>query len=285
MPAMISVVMCSRDDNRFAAVSAQYAKALAGVEYEIVRIPDATGICEGYNRGITQARGEWLLLSHDDVVILARDFAANVTAHFQRFDLFGIAGTTKLVGPAWHMAGIPWVFGQVAYQQPSHAGVLVYGVPAATVPGARAVDGVLIGARRELCHALRFDEAIPGWHMYDLDFSYRAHLAGFECGIACDLGILHLSQVGEDVYRSPPFRQAANVFYDKHKSTLPPIPPAWPQWTPGWVKNSPEEAGEVMRSVVATATALPTRLSATNRPSTAVNLSVPDAVPPPLTAR
>jgi hypothetical protein len=38
---MLSIVMCGRDDTRFARSSASYARVLAGVEHEIVRIPDA----------------------------------------------------------------------------------------------------------------------------------------------------------------------------------------------------------------------------------------------------
>jgi GT2 family glycosyltransferase len=256
---MISIVMCSRDDARFESASASYRRALAGIEHEIVRIADATGMCEGYNRGIARARGERLLLSHDDVEILGDDFAANVAAQFERFDLFGVAGTTRLIGPAWHYAGPPWVYGQVAHFD--HDGsplVHLYSVPAPAVRGAQAVDGVLIGVRRAVWEKQPFDAAtLSGFHCYDLDFSYRAHRAGFACGIACDLTILHRIG-GHTGYLTGEWQSAAAAFYEKHKSTLPPRPAALTKWAPAWVKaHDTAEAAAVMRLIATTSPATP----------------------------
>jgi len=249
---MLSIVMCSRDERRFAAASAMYAAALAGVEHEIVRIADATGMCEGYNRGIARARGERLLLSHDDVELLADDLPARLDAHFARFDLFGIAGTTKVIGPTWNSAGIPWVFGQVAHDTAKGLVVHVFGVPGAAVANAQAVDGVLMGVTRDLCRALPFDQAITGWHLYDIEFSYRAHLGGWRCGIACDLNVLHFSRNPDDVYRSPEFVAPARYFMQKHQATLPPLPADWPQWAPAWAKvASREQIRQTMDMLVA----------------------------------
>ena len=39
---MISVIICSRDDARFAGIERVYHTMLAGEEFELFRIPDAT---------------------------------------------------------------------------------------------------------------------------------------------------------------------------------------------------------------------------------------------------
>ena len=243
---MISVVINSRDDARFARAAASYQAALSGTAHEIVRVADATGMCEGYNRGIARARGQRLLFSHDDVEILRPSgFAARLAAHFDRFDLFGIAGTRRLIGPAWDKAGLPWVFGMVVHDFAGHVradgtpgGLRLYlfGRSARAVGGAQAVDGVLIAATRGVCEAVPFDAALlPGWHLYDIDFSYRAHLHRFRCGIVSDLAVLHASANGPEVWNSPEYLRSAMAFYHRHKTTLPPLPSRWPGYSPAWV--------------------------------------------------
>ena len=247
---MLSIVMCSRDDARFSRSSASYARVLAGVEHEIVRITDARGMCEGYNRGIARARGDRLLLSHDDVEILGDDFAENVARHFERFDLLGVAGTTRLIGPAWHLAGPPWVFGQILHN-PAPGKPLrvdIYGVPGRAVADVQAVDGVLIGVRRRVWEQLRFDEqTFDGFHLYDIDFSFRAHLAGFACGVACDLDVFHF-EVAQNTYQTPEWLAAAEKFYAKHRAALPPPPEKLAEWSQAWVRvPDARAAARVMR--------------------------------------
>jgi hypothetical protein len=58
----------------------------------------------------------------------------------------------------------------------------------------QALDGVFIAMRRQVWESLRFDaESFDGFHLYDIDFSYRAHLAGFRLAIPLDLLLIHFS--------------------------------------------------------------------------------------------
>ena len=100
---MISVIICSIDRGKFERASAMYRQLIPQVE--IVGIHDAASMAEGYSRGIAQSRGEFLIFSHDDVQIINPDFETRLMAHLNQFDLVGIAGTTKLVGPGWMGAG------------------------------------------------------------------------------------------------------------------------------------------------------------------------------------
>ena len=96
-------------------------------------------------------------------------------------------------------------------------------------------------------------QTFTGWHLYDTDFSYRAHLAGLRCGIVSDLHLLHYSHFEKrGVEQSRDFRVPAKAFFEKHKATLPPVPPKWLAWAPGRVKvDTREEALEVMRAISA----------------------------------
>jgi GT2 family glycosyltransferase len=54
------------------------------------------------------------------------------------------------------------------------------------------LDGAFFCARREVVDGARFDSAtFDGSHLYDIDFSYRAHLAGFCIGVTHDIVIAH----------------------------------------------------------------------------------------------
>src|SRR5829696_8291577 len=143
---MLSLVICSRDDARFGRAEAAYRAALSSVQHEIIRIPDARGMSEGYSRGIARTRGELLLLSHDDVELLSPDaFAPRLFGHMERFDLIGIAGTTRTVGPGWSMAGPPHLYGQVAHENANAPlRVNIFSAPARFVGGVQALDGVLM---------------------------------------------------------------------------------------------------------------------------------------------
>lgn len=220
---MMSIVICSIDESRYSAVCANYRQAFAGEPVEIIGIRDAKSMCEGYNRGIQQSHGDVVIFSHDDVEIIGTQSARRLRAHLQRYDLLGIAGTTRLVGPRWVEAGPPFLFGQVAQINSSGKGYDV-AIWNATLPAhgeMQALDGVFLCARRNVVEQLQFDEStFGGFHLYDLDFSFRAYRAGFKLAVINDLPMIHAS-MGEFGDR---WAEDAERFVRKHGSALPPKP-------------------------------------------------------------
>ena len=254
---MISVITNSRDDARFAQVRDFYERALARVEHEIVRIADAKSVCEGYNRGLAQARGDQLLFTHDDVEILFEDeFAPNLATHFEQFDVFGVAGTARMIRAPWSSAGVPHIFGLIVHLTGSDLFVVdAYGVPARAIAGAQALDGVLIAATRDAVARVGGWDAgtFDGWHLYDLDFSFRAHLAGLRCGIVNDLGLLHHIPMNKlAAMQTPQFVAAATAFANKHRPALPAPPRRWPECRSAAVRlYTRGECVDLMRQMLA----------------------------------
>lgn len=193
----ISVIICSIDAGKFARISEHYAQRLAAYEHEIIGIHDASSLAEGYNRGMAQSRGDILIFSHDDLLILDPAFAEKIVDRLQTYDLLGFAGTSKLITATWFGAGQPHLHGAIGHAKPGQRQLAlnIYGAAAWPVVGdIQAIDGFCMIARRPLAETWPFDAAtFDGFHLYDLDFSYAAYLAGHRLGVCCDIPILHES--------------------------------------------------------------------------------------------
>lgn len=216
----ISIIICSIKPERFDKVCANYHALLSGVQHEIIGIHDARSLCDGYNRGIRRSTGEILVFSHDDIEIVSPDFAAKLLAYLTRYDLIGVAGTTRLIGGNWLYAGWPHIYGQIGSPgaQPGSIKVRVFQMRGVVTENAQAIDGIFFAVRREVVGRIGFDEAtFDGWHLYDIDFTYSAHLAGFRAAICHDLCLVHnsIGDYGKD------WQHYARRFEEKHRDRLP----------------------------------------------------------------
>ena len=229
---MISVIICSIDDAKFAAVEATYRRLLGGAsggaegKFEMIRVRDAHSMCEGYNRGFAQSRGELCLFSHDDIEIHAPDFRAKLLGHLGRCDIAGVAGTTQLAGPAWGWAGPPHVYGQLGeyVRAKNFFQAAIFAAPTRHIAHIEAIDGVFLACHRRVVEAVPFDgQTFTGFHHYDLDFTYRAFRAGMKLGVCCDLDLIHFS-VGD--FGSDAWKSSAARFMHKHGATIAQRPPA-----------------------------------------------------------
>lgn len=193
----VSVVVCSIDARKFERVSANYRRLLGSSLLEIIGIHDARSLAEGYNRGLDVACGDVIVFSHDDIEILSPDFAARLQEHLRVYDLIGIAGTTRLIGGGWYLSGHPFDYMLVISPHPEtgQLTMIIEGGGALVVPDIQGLDGVFLATRAPVARALRFDAAtFDHFHLYDLDFSYRAFLSGFRLAVCRDLVLIHQSQ-------------------------------------------------------------------------------------------
>jgi GT2 family glycosyltransferase len=191
---MISVVICSIDQAKLTAALQTYARLLGGQPYEIIHVPDARGLAEGYNRGLARSRGELIIFSHDDVEFHCQGFLGRLVGHMGHCDLLGIAGTDRASSGAWLSSGPPHVFGQIIHSRADPGGfrVLLYNAPARRVLNIQSLDGVFLCCKREVAQKIGFDQqTFQRYHMYDSDFSFRAYLAGCRLAVACDLDAVH----------------------------------------------------------------------------------------------
>ncbi|MDP3262308.1 MAG: glycosyltransferase family A protein [Tabrizicola sp.] len=118
-----------------------------------------------YNRALDATTAELVVFAHHDVYLpqgwqtVLRARIAELPEDWAVFGTFGIGLDAATVGPVWS----------------SSLGMIVGRVPMAPVR-IQSLDELLIVVRRSA--NLRFDEALPGWHMYGTDIVQTALAAG-----------------------------------------------------------------------------------------------------------
>jgi len=196
--APVSIVVCSIDPVRLAAMQASYGRALAGREHEFVVIPDAKSLCEGYERGLAASRHDAVVFSHDDVELASSEPFAAFDRALALHDVVGVAGSRLLNGPGVTWAGQPHLRGAVAYPPQAGSGrwkATVYSLETGILGGMQALDGLVFAARREAALKIGSDAAtFDGFHFYDVDFAYRAHLAGLSVAVTTEIVAVHASE-------------------------------------------------------------------------------------------
>ena len=198
----ISAIVCSIRPEYFANIKRKLGEQFARHDFELVGIHDAKSLCEAYNRGAARATGEILIFCHDDIELLHNDFGERLLHHLASYDAVGVAGASRLVDADWGHAGLPFVHGQIVHRPPGQEDYLYFaaGLQTPVVENIQALDGVFIGMHRNVWETVHFDEAtFDGFHVYDIDFTYRAHLAGFHLAVPMDMLLVHFSTGGYDL--------------------------------------------------------------------------------------
>ena len=215
-PQSVSIIVCSIDDEKARRIRAHYEALFAGRTMEILQIGDAKSLCEAYNRGVAQTSGDVLIFSHDDIEIVSDDFAGRLMRHMMSNDIVGVAGTSRLAGPAWIMAGWPHVHGCIAHQLGDRNNLTFecYG-PASGAIAIQAVDGVFFAVRRSVFDKVTFDAGMfDGFHLYDIDFSFTAFTAGFRIAVPWDILLVHQSGGQYDAN----WQRYSEKFVKKHRT-------------------------------------------------------------------
>ena len=213
---MYSFIVNTISPHKILRLEENLKKVMHSTPWELVCIHDAKSMCEGYNRGMTMAKGDFFIFCHDDIEFIAEDITASLDVSFRNSDVFGVMGTRLCLGLNFTLAGIPHVVGLwVEEKAADNFVIMASGVEGALLAGIQSLDGVLIGAHASVARSLGWDQQIfKGWHGYDIDFSYRAYRAGFNVAVTCILPIIHYCQSN---FMDKDFLCAEKYFNQKHK--------------------------------------------------------------------
>lgn len=200
---MVSVLICSVNEERLKRVSQNIADTI-GCEYELVSVDNTgtgKGLCRVYNELAAKAKGEYLCFMHEDVLISTKNWGVLMTAKASepKTGIIGIVGSavkTKALSGMMHKTYgespiVSGIEGQVPKRSPKRQ-FSRSGLDWAPVV---IVDGVLLFMRREVWERTRFDEqTFPGFHLYDMDISTSATMAGYTNYICNLMDVVHYTR-------------------------------------------------------------------------------------------
>jgi hypothetical protein len=193
----VSIVVCSNRGSTLHSMQRNFVAALGDREHEFIAIADARSLCEGYNRGLEKARHGIVVFSHDDVELVSPRAFDAIEQALAENHVAGLAGSGLVRGPAVMWAGHPHLRGFVAMPVPGDAHACkatLFSLECGVLDGMQALDGFFFAARRDAALSVGFDATtFDGFHFYDLDFTYRAALAGLRVAVTTDVVAIHHS--------------------------------------------------------------------------------------------
>jgi len=157
------VLACASHSEPILAANLGRSPLLAEVPLHVER--DAPSAAIAYNRALAATSAPVVVFAHHDVFLppgwdsLLAARLAELPPDWALFGSFGMGLDGAPIGPVWS----------------SSLGMIVGRVPMTPAP-VQAFDELLIVLRRS--SGLRFDEALPGWHMYGTDIAQTARAAG-----------------------------------------------------------------------------------------------------------
>jgi glycosyltransferase involved in cell wall biosynthesis len=220
---MISVIICSRAP----WISSKFEKNIRntiGEEYELVVIDNSCkqfSIAEAYNFGLKKSRGVIQVFVHDDVLFQTPNWGALITQIFKdnkNVGLIGIAGNsikTRMPSPWWGGPGKKFNYIVQHYEGNLQVKNLNYGFNGRSLVEVAVIDGVFMAMKKD--ERIGFDEALSGFHNYDLDLSIKHHSFNKKVVVTTQILLEHFSggKIDKDWYRS------ADLFHKRHKEKLP----------------------------------------------------------------
>ncbi len=192
---LVTVGFCSVQPGREERARESIARALLPAACEFIVVRDARSLAEGFNRILDAAKGQVVILCHDDIEVLSPRLDLRLAEALAQADIVGVAGSDQAGGPAVLWTGHPHIHGWVSYPREGEVEVAPLSFRSGILGGMQALDGVFIAMKGATARRLRFDDTtFDGFHFYDLDFTYRAHSSGLRLAVSTDILLLHTSE-------------------------------------------------------------------------------------------
>lgn len=165
--SLISFIICVNNESLYKECI-RYIDGLdipEGYSTEVIKILDASSMANGYNIGISRARGKYKIYMHQDVFILNKDILKDILYIFsnKNIGIIGMAGSKNVTSN-----GIWWedkdLYGCV---YDNHTGVmskLQFKNPTDYIEEVSLVDGLIMITQYDIPWR---EDIFNGWHFYD----------------------------------------------------------------------------------------------------------------------
>jgi hypothetical protein len=196
---MLSIIICSRTPTLNPTLI-QNIKNTIGCEYEWVVIDNAENqysIFEAYNLGIERSKGSLLCFVHDDILFDTKNWGLILFERFNqnpKLGLLGAAGAkskTKMPSGWWDCPDQDAVLYLKQHRKNASIDLREKGFEKNRIQKVVVIDGFFMVARKD--KRFRFQEAIKGFHGYDLNISFEYIKLGYEINVSNLILIEHFS--------------------------------------------------------------------------------------------
>ena len=216
---MITIGYSTRQSN---PVLQEYFKKSCGIpKCQIIEKvnPNGKSLTEVYNEIINESENDIIVLCHDDIYFETNSWGNKLLKHFKKTDygVLGVAGSTYLPtsGQWWEdrrkMVGIVNHEHEGKKWESKYSDNLGDKIKETVI-----VDGLFIALHKQKIKQT-FDETVKGFHMYDVDFTFRNYLEGIKVGVISNIRVTHKS-IG---MTNEEWDKNRIEFSEKFKSNLP----------------------------------------------------------------
>lgn len=199
---MISIIICSTNPERLARVEGNIS-ATVGCEHEFVVRDNkgkSDGICKVYNELAREAKGEYYCFVHEDVLFDTPDWGVKFRekAADSNVGIIGFAGAamkTRTLSGMMHPHYTESNVANIKEGEQIPVSYRRYSVSGLEFGPVVTVDGVCMFMRRDVFEKVGgFDQqTFTGFHLYDLDISTAAVVAGFTNYTCHSVRFIHFS--------------------------------------------------------------------------------------------
>lgn len=219
---MISLIVCHRNLHLLETIKKNVV-ATIGAPYEFIVINNSDNqynISQAYNKGVREAKHDYLVFVHEDVEFLTKNWGCALLGLLKtkKVGAVGMAGSNYLNERGiWAEVGLPFVKGRLVHQDGGKLFVSTYSEERQDEKVV-ALDGCFLSCRKEIAQAYPFDEQLDGFHFYDVDWSLQV-AQKHDVLVTQSFMILHKSFGKKD--EDPNYERLRKQFLQKHSKRLP----------------------------------------------------------------
>lgn len=221
---MISIVVCSVNEDLYKSLLVNIKKTIGDIEFEVIRIEnnkEKKSIAGAYNKGLSISKSDLVVFAHEDLIFHTTDWGVILSSIFktnESLGLLGVAGSKiKTRYPSGWWENSPEYLSKYVLQHYPNGDInlMEAGFENFSLEEVVVIDGLFMAMRK--IQGVIFDESMKGFHFYDQSISLRIRNAGMKVMVSNKILIEHFSYgVKDDTWL-----KASRKFHDLYNKYLP----------------------------------------------------------------
>jgi hypothetical protein len=193
---MVSIVYCTRETNPEHKEHLIKSSGLHKHVEVIEIINNGESLTHAYNRGLKQAKYDIVVFCHDDLTVETKQWGNKLVRLFEKnpeYGIIGVAGSKNMPVSGQWWENRSKMFGRVAHTHEGKTWLSTYSDDLGqNLEEVVVVDGVWFSVHKNRIKKT-FNEAVEGFHFYDVTLSFENFLEGVKIGVTTVVRINHQS--------------------------------------------------------------------------------------------